>query len=113
MSDKIQGIVARYNPVRRYGFIRYSTEEIFFHQLEVQDLLELPQGKRVEFEIGSHKDKPVAVKVRPIPERSATIDATVEEITLLQHYGVDLSDGARVRSALERIRKIARDGGAF
>lgn len=115
----MQGIVGKYLPQKKFGFIRYSVEpfEVFFHLLEVEGLIELEKGQRVEFELGTFNGKPVAVNVRPLPEpiseRSKTIDATVEEITILKHYGVDLSNGARVRSALERIRKIARDGGAF
>jgi cold shock CspA family protein len=108
--NKHQGVVGKYLPIKKFGFIRYSTApyEIFFHQLEVEGLAELERGQRVEFEISSYNNKPVAAKVRPIVERPAIIPATVEEVELLKSYGVDLMNGAKVRAALAVIRSLAK-----
>lgn len=103
-----QGVVANYFAKKRFGFIRYPAGEIFFHQLEVENLAELPKGQRVEFETGDYNGKTVAKKVRPFHPAGEIIPATAEEVELLKSYGVDLMNGAKVRAALSAIRSIKK-----
>ena len=83
---------------------------MFFHYLEVQGLVELRAGNRVEYELGEYKGKTVAKNIVPFITPSATIPATEIEIDLLKSYGVDLSNGAKVHAALSAIRSIVKDG---
>jgi cold shock CspA family protein len=108
--EKQQGVVSRYMPHRKFGFIRYTAGEIFYHFFEIDGLVELPKGQHVEFIVGNYKGKPVAKKVKPIHRPGEIIEATVAEVDLLKSYGVDLSNGAKVRAALAVVRSLAKDG---
>lgn len=108
--ETYQGVVSRYMHERKFGFIRYTEGEIFYHYFEVDGLIELAKGQRVEFQIGEYKGKPVAKKVRPIHQPGEIIPATVAEVELLKSYGVDLMSGARVRAALATICSLAKGG---
>ena len=108
-----QGYVAKYFPERRYGFIRYTGGEIFFHQVAVADLVELEKGMKVEFELRPIQRQASRCQIRPLHERfndGGIIPATETEIDLLKSYGVDLSNGGKVRAALSAIRSIVKDG---
>ena len=68
MENKHQGVVSRYLPNRRFGFIRFldAAGEIFVHQLELIGVMELAAGQRVEFEVGEFNGKSVAKNVEVV-----------------------------------------------
>ncbi len=104
------GVIANYSTKKHFGFIRYPEGKIFFHQLELEHFTELPKGTQVTFEKGDYYGRPVAKKVREYHPAGEIIPATPAEIDLLKSYGVDLSNGAKVRAALSAIRSIKKDG---
>lgn len=69
-----KGIVIAAFPKRSYGFIHddETGEEIFAHASDFPDRTVLPVGVLVEFEIGAFKNRPKAVKVRPLVSNSAS-----------------------------------------
>jgi len=80
MSRRHQGIVKRYEPARRFGFIIWNATVddktvLFFHIKEVhagEDILDIPSGCEVEFSIthdGQGRQK--AVDVRFVGEAAA------------------------------------------
>ena len=76
----------------------------------LSDFGEPVKGQTVEFEIGEYNSKPVAKKVMAIHKSGSIIPATEAEIDLLKSYGVDLTNGSKVRAALSAIRSIVKDG---
>lgn len=109
-QEKFQGVIGRFYSERHFGFIRYIQGEIFFHHFDFVGLGEPVKGQTVEFEIGEYNSKPVAKKVMAIHKSGSIIPATEAEIDLLKSYGVDLTNGSKVRAALSAIRSIVKDG---
>ena len=79
-----RGIVTRFDPDKKFGFIKYEKREIFFH---VSDVLLIEgveyfpvKGCTVEFYVGQKTNKPLAVNVKIVgwpPEYKQTIEEYV------------------------------------
>ena len=85
------GTVKWFNPNKGFGFIEQDTgDDLFVHQSEIQQagFRYLNLGDRVEFEVGSGKKGPVALKVirtKPAdPEKYPSIYDEPEEAPLTQ-----------------------------
>lgn len=67
VDTREQGKVKFFNSLKGFGFItRKNANDIFFHINEVDGHEELQADAKVEFEIGSSKKGPVAVKIKKI-----------------------------------------------
>lgn len=68
-----KGIVTASFPKRSYAFIHddETGEEIFAHASDFPDRTVLPVGSLVEFEIGTFKNRPKAIKISPVASQSA------------------------------------------
>jgi cold shock CspA family protein len=61
-SMKLKGILVRFFPERHFGFIKHEEGEIFVHEFNI-GYAPINKGDRVEFEMGSFKNRPTALKV--------------------------------------------------
>lgn len=67
VDTREQGKVKFFNSLKGFGFItRKNANDIFFHINEVDGHEELQADAKVEFEIGSSKKGPVAVKIKKV-----------------------------------------------
>jgi cold shock CspA family protein len=61
----MQGIVLKFYPERRYGFLQDHDSNIdyFFHRGDVKDAVVPPPGTHVSFDIGEHHGKRKAINI--------------------------------------------------
>jgi hypothetical protein len=69
VGSTVAGIVVRVFPERHFLFIKYEGGEIFGHE---DNWTYTPsRGDRVEFEVGTHKGRPTALKIRLAAQETA------------------------------------------
>jgi cold shock CspA family protein len=63
-----EGIVLRYYPDRRYGFLQdlATKADFFYHRGDVKGAVAPKSGDYVRFEIGEHKGRTKAFNVTPL-----------------------------------------------
>jgi cold shock CspA family protein len=59
----MKGILVRFFTERHFGFIKHEDGEVFAHEFNFT-YSPINKGDKVEFEIGSFKERPTAVNVR-------------------------------------------------
>jgi cold shock CspA family protein len=59
----MKGTLIRFLYERHFGFIKYENGEIFAHEFNFQ-YGTINKGDKVEFEIGTFKDRPTALNIR-------------------------------------------------
>ncbi len=59
---RAEGILVRWLPERHFGFINTGTDEIFAHELNF-GYSPITRGDRVEFELGTFRDRPSAKQI--------------------------------------------------
>lgn len=64
------GTLIRFLDERHFGFIKCDAGEIFAHELNFQ-YSPITKGDRVEFEIGTHKERRTALKIRLAAQETA------------------------------------------
>lgn len=59
---------------RGYAFIQSDADgqEYFAHLTDFENSIMLPQYSRVEFELGTFRDRPKAIKIKPLVSESAS-----------------------------------------
>ncbi len=64
----MKGTVKRWNSSIGYGFVEpeEGDEDVLVHHLDIDDLYELEEGQKVEFEIDKTRPRPKAIKVKVI-----------------------------------------------
>lgn len=69
-----KGIVIAAFPKRSYAFIHddETGEEIFAHASDFPDRTILPVNVQVEFELGTFRNRPKAVKISPLASESVS-----------------------------------------
>lgn len=71
-----KGIVVTAFERRSFAFIKdYETsDEIFAHVSDFQDCRILPVGSLVEFELGTFRNRPKAIKIKPLAPNSQSAE---------------------------------------
>jgi len=67
------GTIVTAFPKRSYAFIQTEDgQELFAHVSDFQDRTLFPVGSLVEFELGTFRDRPKAIQIRPLTSKSAS-----------------------------------------
>jgi len=121
-----RGIVTRFDPVRKFGFIKYEKGEIFFHISDVQLINGIEyfpvKGCTVNFYVGQKSNKDQAVNVVIVewpPEYGQTVEGYVlsvepelepqpELVLAVERQSELLKPENRTKTLLELIQKRKR-----